>query len=76
MMTRQSTHRFSTFPKRRVLKKRCINTNTIHYELELYEREPLEEFENGIDDRESYIETYHQTDFQFLVVYRMACDYC
>src|SRR5437763_12742535 len=40
----------TSFPIRRVLKKRHINTNTVHYELELYEREPLEEFESDNDD--------------------------
>ncbi|CAB5193363.1 unnamed protein product [Rhizophagus irregularis] len=36
-----------SFPKRRILKRRRVNTNTIDYELELYEMEPLEEFENN-----------------------------
>ncbi|CAG8770406.1 13853_t:CDS:2 [Cetraspora pellucida] len=39
------------FPKR--LKKHHINTGSLDYELELYEREPLENFENESDDAKS-----------------------
>ncbi|CAG8510495.1 2204_t:CDS:2 [Gigaspora margarita] len=41
------------FPKRRILKKRRTNTGSLDYELELYEREPLENFKNESDDAET-----------------------
>ncbi|CAG8481372.1 15560_t:CDS:2 [Gigaspora rosea] len=42
------------FPKRRIAKKRRINT--LEYELDLYEREPLENFENENNDIETNLE--------------------
>ncbi|CAG8621429.1 6573_t:CDS:2 [Dentiscutata erythropus] len=56
------------FPRQRVFKKRkCINT--IEYELELYEKEPLEEFEN------KRMLFWESLSHRFSILSKMARDY-
>ena len=65
-----------SFFKRRVSKRCRISTDTIDYELELYEREPLEEFENdNINKENNGMLHWKLLSKRFPILSKMACDY-